>query len=221
MASLMAALSLVCVAAITPGPNNFIVMNAAAGKGIRGALPAISGVLLGASLLGLLTWCGVATLLARHPAVQQGISLAGACYLLCLAGGLLLRANAAGSGAVPGQRQSALPDSFPAIALFQFLNPKSLVLLTTLVSELSQAYSGLAALGILLALLLTVSCLCLLLWATLGQVLSAHLSHPGRRCRFDRLMGLLLGLPALYLLLSNLPLSDLWLTHSGAFWLGL
>ncbi|NMH66886.1 hypothetical protein [Shewanella salipaludis] len=75
----------------------------------------------------------------------------------------------------------------------------------------------------------------------LGLGLSAHLSHPGRRCRFDRLMGLLLGLPALYLLpsnlplsnlplsnlplsnlpLSNFPLSDLWLTHSGAFWLGL
>jgi threonine/homoserine/homoserine lactone efflux protein len=202
MQSLLVGLSIVGVAAITPGPNNFIVMNAAAHKGFRGAWPAMAGVLLGSVTLGVIAWTGIAALLVSYAPLVQGLTLAGAAYLLWLGGRLLFDNKR--NNPVPATPSLALPDSFVAVYLFQFLNPKSLLMIMTLVSELARDYSGQVALILLLLLLVTVPCACLMLWAAMGKAICARLSRRGFRLGFDRLMGALLVLSALYFLLRNL-----------------
>ena len=54
MYRLFAVCGLLCVAAITPGPNNLVVLRASSQGGIRAALPAIAGIVLGGLLL--LAW---------------------------------------------------------------------------------------------------------------------------------------------------------------------
>ena len=58
MNSLLAVIAIVTVAAITPGPNNFIVMNAAARGGLDAVLPAITGVVGGSLFLMAIIWAG-------------------------------------------------------------------------------------------------------------------------------------------------------------------
>ena len=80
--------------------------------------------------------------------------------------------------------------------LFQFLNPKSWVLVLTAVAAGGGGISGLAGFAILGLLFFLIPSLCLLLWASMGVALNRFLSAPGRKRRFDRIMGGLLVLSA-------------------------
>ena len=60
MDALIGVAGIVLAAAITPGPNNFVVMDAATRHGLAGAVPAIVGVLLGSAALITVVLAGAA-----------------------------------------------------------------------------------------------------------------------------------------------------------------
>ena len=185
MTSFLAVLTIVTVAAITPGPNNFIVMSASLRGGVAAAVPAIAGVIAGSIALLVLVWTGAGTLFETFPEIQSVLRIAGAAYLIWLGFCLVREANRAGDSA----DERALPETTLGIAGFQLLNPKSWVLVITAVSAVG---GTLASIVLLAVTFVAVMGLCLAIWSVAGQLISRWLvdRHSRRIC--DTAMGVLL-----------------------------
>lgn len=192
MASLLSIAGLLLVAAITPGPNNLVVLRTAAGNGWHGALPAIAGIVAGGLALLVLVTAGAGNLFSTWPWLRVAIETGGALYLAWL-GARMVTAADRDEGSMP------LPGGFLGLFGFQFLNPKGWIMVLTVVaaSPATGVVSSLLALAPLFACIPT---LCLLLWARLGGVLARHLAVPAVRRWTDRGLGALLIFTALLLL---------------------
>ncbi|HET9451618.1 MAG TPA: LysE family transporter [Aggregicoccus sp.] len=186
--------------ALTPGPNNLVVLRAGARAGWRDALPAIAGIVLGGLALLAVVALGGGALFARLPGARLLVAVAGCLYLGML-GGRLLVASLRAEAPPDAHRAGELPTGVLALFGFQFLNPKSWVLTLTSVSTSQTGTGGEALMG-LAALFVLLPAACLAAWALLGALLSTALRRQRVRAWFDRLMGLLLLLSALLLLLE-------------------
>ncbi|MGY0798555.1 LysE family translocator [Lysobacter sp. A286] len=207
-ALMIGAAGLIAVAAITPGPNNLIVMRAASHSGFMGALPAIGGIVAGGLAMLLLATAGAGVAFAAAPRLQHVITVGGAVYL-CWLGVSLVMGSFARPDAHGMTSARSLPAGTAALFGFQFLNPKSWVMVLTVTSavrdgaEASQVFLPLAA------LFTVIPALCLTLWCALGALMATCLHRPLVRNWLDRVMGALLFVSALLLVLvpSDAPLS--------------
>lgn len=189
MERLIAVAVLLAVAAITPGPNNLVMLRTAGRCGLRGAMPVIAGIVTGGLLVLALAMLGAGSLFAAYPSSQRWIGIAGALYLTWL--GVLLCLS--GLRPAPTSDQLATP-SLPSSALgligFQFLNPKSWVMVLTALATVHDIEPhGYLSLVLLFMLIPTP---CLLLWASLGALLTRWLARPNVRRGVDAGMGALL-----------------------------
>lgn len=185
MTSFLAVLTIVAVAAITPGPNNFIVMSASLRGGVTAALPAIAGVIVGSIALLVLVWTGAGTLFEMFPEIQSVLRIAGAAYLIWLGFCLVRKANGPGDSV----DDRALPETTWGVASFQLLNPKSWVLVITAVSAVGGTLASMVSLA---ATFVAVMGLCLTAWSVAGRLISRWLVDRRSRRRFDTVMGVLL-----------------------------
>lgn len=92
--TLLGVATLVAVAAITPGPNNLVVMRAAALDGFRAAIPAMTGVVAGGLAMLALAVGGAGLALTREPRLLSVVAIAGAAYLGWLGVGLIWTSRA-------------------------------------------------------------------------------------------------------------------------------
>ncbi len=192
MDALIAIAGIVVAGAITPGPNNFVVMRAGARAGLRGALPAVAGVVLGTlTLLGVVV-AGAGAAFAVHPQLRTAVAAGGCLYLSCL--GARLIAASFGENAL--HKTCAIESGFFALLGLQFLNPKAWVMVLTAAAA-TRAFAPLAV------LFTAVPAICLLFWASLGSLLSESLRRRRIRAWFDRVMGGLLVASAALLLLET------------------
>jgi threonine/homoserine/homoserine lactone efflux protein len=187
MNPLLAACGLLCVAAITPGPNNLVVLRAAAHAGLRGTMPAIAGIVCGGLLLLVVMALGAETAFAAFPPLRRWAGVLGSLYLAWLGGSLCLAGIAPGHSAATA---TALPAGTLALAGFQFLNPKSWVIVLTVLAAIPA--TSLRDYLPLTGLFVLVPTLCLLLWAALGAWLARWLVRPAVRRGVDLAMGALL-----------------------------
>ncbi len=101
MEDLIAAAGALVAAALTPGPNNFVVMRAAARGGLIRALPPIAGIVLGSLALLAVVAAGAGAAFEAEPRLEPALAIAGCLYLVYLG----IRLLASGSGAPrPGRR---------------------------------------------------------------------------------------------------------------------
>lgn len=107
---------------ITPGPNNTLVMTAAANRGLRASLPVFFGVVSGFILLVAATGLGLGGLFARWPLLHVVLKWACFAWLLVLAW-KLARMDGTGAGGADDR-----PLSFAQLVLFQWINPKAWVM---------------------------------------------------------------------------------------------
>ncbi|MGH8157860.1 MAG: LysE family translocator [Rhodanobacter sp.] len=189
MDRLIALAGLLCMAAITPGPNNLVVLREAGRTGVRGALPAIAGIVLGGLLLLTVMALGVGAAFAAHTSLRPWVGVLGSLYLAWLGMALLM------GGIVPRHttdvaREPALPTGIPGLISFQFLNPKSWVMVLTVLAALP--VTGLPDYLPLAGLFVLIPTSCLLLWASLGALLTRWLDRPMVRRVVDAAMGALL-----------------------------
>ncbi|GAA0708709.1 LysE family translocator [Dokdonella soli] len=207
MTSWIAIAGLITVAALTPGPNNLIVLRAAARSGVIGAVPAIAGVVSGGLTLLVIVMAGAGALFTRWPALNTVLAISGASYLAWL-GGRLIAPKAAKQTAptisptesgphVPetGQPRAGALGAFG----FQFLNPKGWVMVITATSA-TQASAGPGVSWRLALLFVLIPAACLFVWSSLGVLMSESLRRPRVRRGFDCLMGVLLLASSLLLL---------------------
>src|SRR3954471_5219995 len=93
MGSLFASASLLCIAAITPGPNNLVVMRTAAANGFGAAVPAIAGIVLGSVALLAIVVAGAGAAFAAWPPLRTTIAMLGVCYLAWLGIAMIVSAR--------------------------------------------------------------------------------------------------------------------------------
>ena len=168
---------------IMPGPNSMFCLSVAAQHGARKAYRAVFGVLLGDSVLILLTVLGAGTALKLYPALFHAMKLASGLYLAYIGFGLL-RGALRKWFAPPPVVAAGLPPTPPAAHIFKralllsLPNPKAIrVLLSFLVALGVTPYNNPALSFLLLALVMqTVSFSYLTLLVFAGHRL-ANLFH--------------------------------------------
>jgi threonine/homoserine/homoserine lactone efflux protein len=191
MSSLLAVTVIVLVAAITPGPNNLVVLRAAARGGAGAAIPAIVGVVTGGLVLLAVVAAGAGAVFASEPGLRIAVTIGGCSYLSWLGLRLIRRAGS--------ELASAGPEGALALFGFQFLNPKAwMMVLTTSAAAADLARWQLAAVFVI------VPVACLALWAACGAAFTRYLARPIAAARFDRVMGALLVGSAIGLALTTL-----------------
>lgn len=190
--ALAATAGLLLVAAITPGPNNLAVLRAAEMGGAYQAWPAIAGITLGGTAMLVVT-ITVGSPLAEWAYIRAGVAAGGAAYLAWLGLAMIFE-----PGGQPERR--SLPVGFFALFGFQFLNPKSWVMVLSLVTAFPPMPMHLTF-AWLVPFFLVIPTACLLLWAAAGVRLATHLRTPKSKRHFDQLMGVALVTSAALLLL--------------------
>jgi len=195
MHDLLAPAGLLLAAAITPGPNNLVVLREAGRGGMRDIAAAIAGIVLGGLALLTVVATGAGTLLATHAAWRWALAALGGAYMAWL--GIRLLGSARDTTAV---RAGALPTGALGLFGFQFLNPKGWAMVLAIVAARPAA----GPLGYLPLMLLftAIPLACLLLWSMAGRLLTAQLAHPRSRRRLDAVMGVLLLASAALLLVD-------------------
>lgn len=191
MSAVAGVAGLVTIAAVTPGPNNFIVLRAAARLGIRGAWPAIAGVVLGGLVVLAVALAASDAAFAAAPGLHTVVGVAGCSYLAWLGLGLIRHAGRPSDGPASGLPAASVPGLFA----FQFLNPKSWVMVMTAIGAMPAG----APVWPLAIVFTAIPAACLTLWAIAGAALARTLARPRVATWVDRGMGALLIATALAL----------------------
>jgi threonine/homoserine/homoserine lactone efflux protein len=198
MEALIGAAGAIAAAALTPGPNNFVVMRTAARGGLAAALPPIAGVVLGSLALLAVVVAGAGAAFDAVPHLRVALAIAGCLYLVSLGARLLWGGSGKGNERAPARAAQAAQDGKPmenvqaareapkeaesrerlpagvaGLFAFQFLNPKSWVLVLTATAATPAGSGGLVRFGQLAALFALIPTVCLLLWAVLGKATAA------------------------------------------------
>lgn len=192
MSPLYPIIGLLFVAAITPGPNNILVLQAGLTRNIKSTIFAIAGVVSGALVLFGIVAFSISYMVGTTPYFLNIIEGVGAVYLTYLGISLFRSASTTQNTATP----ALLPTTYPYIALFQLLNPKAWVLVSTVIAGGHQHIN----LGILALTVGVVTTLCLSFWGIAGFVFSTTINTP----KMDRLIGRIMGLCLIFFAVSIL-----------------
>jgi len=192
--ALIAAAGVLLAGAITPGPNNFVVLTAGARAGFVGALPALAGIVLGSVALGIVAVLGAGALFNAEPRLGVVTTGAGCVYLIWLGARALIESAAPTQSA----GHSHLPSHASGLFFFQFLNPKAWATVLT-VTAAAQTEADVGRTGLLIGLFALIPTVCLTIWAGLGSLTSEYLARPRVAVWFQRSMGAMLIISALLL----------------------
>ena len=116
---LFALLGFAFVATVTPGPNNLMLMAAGANFGFKRAVPHMTGIVIGVTILTFLIGAGLMALFEAFPALGIVLKIASTAYLLWLAVKIATAKPAASN------ETSSEPMTLMEAAAFQWVNPKT------------------------------------------------------------------------------------------------
>lgn len=160
-------------AAITPGPNNLVVMSAAVRGGMRGAIAPIVGIVAGTLALVLAVQLGLNVVLAQWPSAVHVFRFLAAGLLLYLGVRIALSGWFSASPDPEEDRHGQPAGNLKLLAAMlalQVVNPKTWVLAATVGTTYASQEGG--SLVTLAALTVGVPSLCLAIWAVCGLALA-------------------------------------------------
>ncbi len=173
-------------ASATPGPNNIMMLTAAAAHGMRRALPQLAGVSVGFGVMVALVACGLGLPLAQSRIVQRVAQVAGAIWMARLAWKIA-------TAPVEGDIRAAPPLSFWSACAFQWVNPKGWIMAIAAAATFLPPGGNALVFGPLIGLVFTlVSVPCVGGWGLIGARGAHLLRHPVRLRVFNVTMALLL-----------------------------
>ena len=175
------------VTAFTPGPNNIMVTASGVNFGFTRTLPHILGITLGFVVLLLGCAAGLGAIFAAYPPLQIVLKVAGALYMLWLAWKV---ATSAPSSAEPDE--VARPLSFWQAALFQWVNPKAVVIALSAIAIYVRPANWRVDLAVLLVVFGVTTILAVATWTGFGVALRRVLNDPKRARIFNIVMAVLL-----------------------------
>lgn len=173
---------------ITPGPSNLMLLASGANFGFIATIPQVLGITLGFSSLLLAVGLGLGALLSAIPALHLVLKIAGAAYLLYLAG-RIARSCALGESKAAQSRPLTLIES----AAFQWLNPKAWVVALAAMAVYSSPASPFLSMAWVCLVFALVNLPTVSAWAAFGVALRGYLAEPVRLKRFNFAMALLLA----------------------------
>lgn len=160
------------VAAITPGPNNFMLMTSGLNFGFRRTTAHLLGVAIGFGIMVLILGFGLGALFESYPAIYTVLKYMGAAYLVYLAWRI------ARSGPVEGGEARRRPFNFLEAAAFQWVNPKAWAFALSAIS----AYAAVALYPLNIVFLAatssTITIFSASTWVLFGTGLRGLLSNP-------------------------------------------
>jgi threonine/homoserine/homoserine lactone efflux protein len=174
------------VSAITPGPNNLMLLTSGVNFGFRRTIPHMLGVGLGFALMVGLVGIGLDALFTRFPGLLPAMRYAGAAYMLWLAVKLAL------AGPIGETEYSGNPLSFFGAAAFQWINPKAWVIAVSALTAyaVSEDYTRSVFIVALVFGLVTMPCIAA--WVLFGTAMRRILRNPRFVRPFNIAMALLL-----------------------------
>ena len=174
------------VAAYTPGPNNVVASYSGFNFGVKKTIPHILGVALGFTSLVLLLTIGLINVFKLFPIIQIIIRYLGTIFLIYLAYKI---ASSTSSNEIKKEN----PVKFIETFLFQYLNPKGVMVAIIVVStyvELGENYLNHATQVVALAFLF--SSTSITLWTFIGKFLRKFATNDKFINYFNYAMSLLL-----------------------------
>ena len=159
------------VAAYTPGPNNVIASYSGFNFGIKKTLPHIFGVTFGFTFLIFLLTIGLVNVFKIFPFIQVSLKYLGSIFLIYLAYKIYF-------SKIDDEKKNDNPVKFIETFLFQFLNPKGVLIGIIIVStyvEQGENYLIYATQVILFAFAVSLSSITF--WTFVGKYLRLSLIH--------------------------------------------
>ena len=174
------------VAAYTPGPNNVIASYSGFNFGIKKTLPHIFGVAFGFTFLIFLLTIGLVNVFKIFPIIQVSLKYLGSIFLVYLAYKIYF-------SKIDSEKKNENPVKFIETFLFQFLNPKGVLIGIIIVStyvEHGENYLKYATQVILFAFLVSLSSITF--WTFVGKYLRRFATNEKFIKYFNCVMSLLL-----------------------------
>ncbi|MGI4939908.1 MAG: LysE family translocator [Janthinobacterium lividum] len=173
-------------ASATPGPNNIMMLTAAAAHGLRRTLPQLAGVAVGFGLMVAVVASGLGLPLAQSRTLQRVVQVIGAVWMAWLAWKIA-------TAPVRRDLRAAPPLSFRGACAFQWINPKGWFMAIAATATFLPPGSNALVFGPLIGLVFTmVSVPCVGGWALIGAGGGRLLRHPARLRAFNVTMAVLL-----------------------------
>ena len=174
------------VAAYTPGPNNVIASYSGFNFGIKKTLPHILGVAFGFTFLIFLLTVGLVNVFKIFPIIQESLKYLGSIFLVYLAYKIYF-------SEMDSEKKNENPVKFIETFLFQFLNPKGVLIGIIIVStyvEHGENYLKYATQVIFFAFLVSLSSITF--WTFVGKYLRKFATNEKFIKYFNCVMSLLL-----------------------------
>jgi len=174
------------VAAYTPGPNNVVASYSGFNFGIIRTIPHILGVTIGFTSLVLFLTVGLINVFKLFPMIQEIMKYLGTLFLIYLAYKIA-------SSSVSDDTKKENPVKFIETFLFQYLNPKGVMVAIIVVStyvELGENYISHATQVVFLAFLF--SSTSITLWTFIGKFLRKFATNEKFIKYFNYAMSMLL-----------------------------
>ena len=153
------------VTAFTPGPNNIVASYSGFNFGVKKTIPHILGVTLGFTALIISLIIGLINIFKVYPNIQEVLKYLGTLFLLYLAFKISFSSSDKSSN-------SENPVKFIETFIFQFLNPKGVIVGIIVVStyiQVDENYINYSLQVIILALLFSITSITS--WTLVGRFL--------------------------------------------------
>jgi threonine/homoserine/homoserine lactone efflux protein len=173
--------------AFTPGPNNIMVTASGVNFGFARTIPHILGITFGFVVLLVGCAAGLGALVAAWPPLQTALKVIGSLYLVWLAWKIATAAPASAD-----DKHVAQPISFLQAALFQWVNPKAVVIALSAIAIYVRPMHWFTDLVLLLTVFAVATILAVATWTGFGVALRQVLSDPKHARVFNIAMALLL-----------------------------
>jgi threonine/homoserine/homoserine lactone efflux protein len=194
---LLALIVFAFVMAITPGPNNAMVLASGLTFGFRRSIPHMLGVSLGFAFMVAMVGIGLAQVFERWPIIYTMMKYAGALYMLWLAW-MIATAHGIKEGKAKGQ-----PLSFMQAAAFQWINPKAWVIAVGACAAYTSHEHFLLSMAIVVLVFCVVTLPSISVWAVCGVGLRRLLDNE-RALRAVNITMALLLVASLWPIVSDL-----------------
>ena len=167
---------------LTPGPNNFMIMNSGLKFGVQKSLPHYLGICLGFPLMVLIVALGLGDILQKYLWLKSILKIIGSAYMLYLAWHILFAL------ADPKTSQAAKPLNFLQAALFQWANPKAWLMAIGAISVFTIASNYIYNAFIISGLFFLMCLPCIGVWLVFGASLRKYLKNEKHQRWFNIIM---------------------------------
>jgi threonine/homoserine/homoserine lactone efflux protein len=161
------------VMAITPGPNNIMLMASGINYGVRRTIPHALGVWLGWPVMVLMVGLGLGQVFAAVPLALTILKFASAAYMLWLAWKVAMARPAADGQAAVGD-----PMTFMQAALFQWVNGKAWFMAVSTIGAFTLAQAYASSVAAIVTAYMLVGVVSISAWVLFGAGLRALLTDP-------------------------------------------